>query len=57
MNEIQSLKNEVLSLKRTVSEVTKHPDELIRLVKSLKKSNDAKNFDMGKCCHTVCVII
>ena len=26
--------------------------ELLRLVKSLKKSNDAIHFDLGKSCHT-----
>ena len=45
MNEFQSLKQEVLSLKRNLSEVTSSQNELVHMVKSLKKSNDAKNFD------------
>ena len=57
MNEFQSLKQEVLSLKRNLSEVTSSQNELVHMVKSLKKSNDAKNFDMSKCCHTVCIIL
>ena len=56
MNEIKSLKQEVMGLKRKINEVTSHQDELVQLIKSLKKSNDAKNFDMSKCCHTVCHI-
>ncbi len=28
-------------------------DELLILVKAMKRNSDAEYFDLGKCCHTV----
>ncbi len=55
MNEVKVLKVEVQGLKRTIADMAGQQSELLRLVKSLKKGNDASHFDLGKCSHTVCV--
>ena len=55
MNEVKALKVELQGLKRTIADMTGQQSELLRLVKSLKKSNEASHFDLGKCCHTVSV--
>ena len=52
---MKSLKAEVHGLKRSISQMTEQQGELFHLVKSLKKSSEASHFDMGKCCHTVCI--
>ena len=55
MNEVKALKMEVQGLKRTIGDMAGQQSELLRLVKSLKKSNDTSHFDLGKSCHTVCL--
>ena len=57
MNELKHLKEEIQTLQRKVDEGNRRQDALHQIVKSLKKSNEAKNFDMSKCCHTVCHIV
>ena len=55
VNEVKALKMEVQGLKRTIGDMAGQQSELLRLVKSLKKSNDVSHFDLRKSCHTVCL--
>jgi hypothetical protein len=48
MNEVKVLKVEVQGLKRNIADMAGQQSELLRLVKSLKKGNDASHFDLGK---------
>ena len=57
MNELKHLKEEIQALQRKVDEGNRRQDALHQTVKSLKKINEAKNFNMSKCCHTVCHLV
>lgn len=53
LSELNKLKDDVGSLKRSIKEIASSQFEMMRVVKALKKSHDSHNFEMGKCCHTV----
>ena len=40
-------------LRKQVKVMADKQDELLNLVKAMKKSSDSELFDRSKCCHTV----
>ena len=51
--ELSSLRSEVTSLRKHVKAMAEKQDELLNLVKAMKKSSDSENFDLSKYCHTL----
>ena len=56
-DQIQKLQSDVTSIKRLIAGSAENQQELLPLVKKLRKNVEADNFDMGKCCHTASLII
>ncbi|CAB4016526.1 Hypothetical predicted protein [Paramuricea clavata] len=52
LSELNKVKDDVGSLKRSMKEIASRQLEMMRVVKALKKSHESHNFEMGKCCHT-----
>ena len=55
-DQIQKLQGDVTSIKRSIASLAENQQELLSLVKKLRKNVEADNFDMGKCCHTASLI-
>ena len=53
LQELKSLKSEVVSLKRDYQTMADKQNELLHLVKAIKRGCDSSSFDLGKSCHTV----
>ncbi|XP_028417050.1 uncharacterized protein LOC114541312 isoform X2 [Dendronephthya gigantea] len=49
---IQKLQSDVTSVKRSIASLAENQQELLSLIKKLRKNVEADTFDMGKCCHT-----
>ena len=56
MDELQILKNETRGIKRSIDQLLNIQGEMFTMVTNLKRSMEGKNFDLGKCCHTVSCI-
>ena len=53
MTEINNLKGDVGALKRSMKDMASCQQEMMKMVKALKRSHDSDNFEIGKCCHMV----
>ena len=47
------MKSDIKAIKRTVQMMHTAQEEILSLVKKLKRGQEAEQFDFSKCCHTV----
>ena len=55
LDQVETLKADVSSLKRTVTSMAQTQQEILTLVKKFKKGMESEKFEMGNCSHTVSI--
>ena len=55
--QLKTVTNEVKGIKRTLQIITDAQEEILGIVKKLKRGQESEQFDFAKCCHTVSIFI